>query len=578
MPIPALPPALRHVRHQLDRWGWDALALALLLGLGLAFLPAIGGAIPGPPSGGLEGARSLPCWATTADLLLVGPDAGAWASSATNVRMGAWESLDIHRMPTFPLLVGGLLHLQPDVALAGHLLNHLLMLALPLVIYGLGRAGGGRALGLAAGVLVACLGPQISASRMYGIDTTITFMIPASLLATLAVRRWWWLAPVAGLITALACVSHYTTLPMFLPPLILLILGGPRSWWRRVLAVLLFLGAGAFLVWGLAQVFPFPNPREFQQAVSEGIAPGSASSAAPELSGRARAILQAGAQGALLKAARDALTIVRPAWLPWDLVSALTLLGVLGLGLGSSRPAGDRPRWRRVLASFDLPLGLALLATLAPLPVLAAAGAPERYGWNLLPALALLLARGMFALPRWADHGIHLLQKRWPIGALGLPLALAVAVGAWTDGSASRYLLPPSMDGLEVRRLGELIAAHFPPGGGAVCSLREAAAHAGRSYCPGTPCPFGVSTRFFTMCLEAIDKECAGEGPVPYVVIEQAEGLPHTALDAGGNGPRRPEQVAFEDWLLERNTPIATLQTRQFKASIIALPRQEPGR
>ncbi|MFH1467875.1 MAG: glycosyltransferase family 39 protein [Pseudomonadota bacterium] len=570
-----LPPALQRARRHLDRWGWDVLALALVLAVGLAFLPAIGGTVRGQPYRGIESAQALPFWATTDDLLLVGPDAGAWASSATNVHLGAWEHLDIHRMPTFPLLVGGLLHLLPDVALAGHLVNHLLMLGLPLVIYGLGRAGGGRALGLAAAVLVACLGPAINASRMYGVDATITFMVPAALLAAVAVRRWWWLAPLAGLVTAMACVSHYTTFPMFGPPLLFLILGGPRSWWRRILAVLLFLGAGAALVWGLAQVFPFPNPHDLQLAVSEGIAPGSADAAAPELSDRARSILQSGAQGALAKAARDALSIVRPSWLPWDLVGLLTALGVLGLGLGIPRKREGRPRWLEVLLSLDLPLGLALLAILAPLPVLAAAGAPERYGWNLLPVLALLLVRGMFAVPRWIDHGVRYLHERWPLGALGLPLALAVVIGAWANGHGSRYVLPPSMDGLEVRQLGELITSHFPPGGGAVCTVREAAAHAGRSYCPGTPCPFGVTTRFFRMCLEAIDKECGGEGPVPYVIIEQATGLPHTALDSGGQGPRRPEQVAFEDWLLEQYPAVATMEARQFKATLIALPRLE---
>jgi hypothetical protein len=561
------------VYRQLDRWGWDVLSLALLLAVGLALLPAFGGGVREPPDRAILNAEPLPCWATTDDLLLVGPDAGAWASAAIQVRRGAWDRLEIHRMPTFPLLVGGLLHLQPDVALAGHLLNHLLMLGLPLVIYGLGRAGGGRALGLAAGMLVIGLGPPIGASRMYGVDPTITFMVPTALLATVAARRWWWLAPAAGLITAVACVSHFTTFPMFLPPLLFLVLGGPRPGWRRSVACLAFLGAGAALVWGLSRIFPFPGPLVLGQAISEGIDPGSAEVPARELSEGARVILQAGAGGALIRAARDSLSLVSPAWLPWGLAGALALLGVLGPGLGPPRPEAGRLRRARALPPLDLPLGLALLATLAPLPVLAAAGAPERYGCNLLPAVALLVVRGIFALPRWIGHGVRPPRGRWLIGAFGLPMALAVVLGAWSNGQDARAQHLPGAEALPARQLGELIQAHFPPGGGAVCSLREAAAHAGRGSCPATPCPFEASESSFRTCLAIIAAECGGVGPVPYVVVEQVAGSPHQALAGGGGGPRRPAQVAFDAWLLGRYAPVATLETRQFRASVLALPR-----
>ena len=182
-------------------------ALVLLLAVGLWFLPGLGATDAVPPSAGMVAYlddNPMPFWASVDDLLLVGPDAGAWASSAQAVLQGDLNALDEHRMPTFSVLTAGVMVFQPDAALAGHLLNHGVMLLLPLVLYGLGRLGGGRAVGLGAGFLVACLGPLLNASRLYGVDPLIFFILPASLLATAAVRKWWWLAPAAGAVVAVA--------------------------------------------------------------------------------------------------------------------------------------------------------------------------------------------------------------------------------------------------------------------------------------------------------------------------------------------------------------------------------------
>ncbi len=578
-------PAWKRAHRQLDRWGLDVILLVVLLVLGLLFLPGLNpdaaqGEIPALTT--WADSHDMPFWASVDDLLLVGPDAGAWASSAHAVHQGDFGSLDEHRMPTFSIVVGILLFFQGDVALAGHLLNHLAMLFLPLVLYGLGRIGGGRGVGFGAGFLVACCGPLINASRLYGVDPLVFFLLPASLLLTAAVRRWWWLAPIAGIVTAGATATHFTTLPMWIPPLLLLVMVGPRPWWRRILAVLMFLAAGAGALWLVFQIFPFPTSAELAHNISEGIAPGSGSTQAPQLNAEALGILQSGMATAIDRAVTNVMIVLRPGWVPWYLALALPWIGALGIGLARPRPAEDdkpdagaSPLWKRMLLSIDLPLGLVLLAYLAPLPLLAAAQAPDRYGWNLLPIAALLLMRGLGSMVLTLEHGVRALWRRWPTGVLAMGVGLAVAWAAWNNGHGMRYVLPPSMDGKEVRDLGELIEAHFEPGGGAVCTVREAVAHAGRQYCPQSPCPISIGEKFFEGCLTTIGVECAGEGPVPVVVILQASKLPHTALEPDAGGPTRPEREAFDTWMLERYEPIGTMRARQFEAYLLAVPRED---
>ena len=573
------PPAWRRATGHLDRWGLDLLLLVVLLVVGLLFLPGIN---PDSSQGEIAAlsrwaeTHDLPFWASIDDLLLVGPDAGAWASSAHAVHQGDWASLDEHRMPTFSLAVGLMLFVQPDVALAGHLVSHLAMLLLPLVLYGLGRIGGGRGVGFGAGFLVACCGPLLNASRLYGVDPLIFFLLPASLLATAAVRRWWTLAPLAGAVVAAATATHFTTLPMWAPPLLLLILWGPRPWWKRLLAVLMFVGVGAGLLWAVFQVFPFPTSAELAHNVSEGIAPGSGSTQAPSLNQEALRILESGMGTAIDRAISNVMLVIRPGWVPWYLGLALPWLGAAGVGLARRKvEPGAKPMWKRVLGSVDFALGLVLLSYLAPLPLLAAAQAPERYGWNLLPIAALLLVRGLGSIALCVEHGIHQLWQRWPIGVLAMVVGVAVAWAAWHNGHGMRYVLPPSMDGQEVRELGELIGEHFEPGGGAVCTVREAVAHAGRQYCPQSPCPISIGERFYQQCLTTMDKECAGDGPVPYVVIQHASRLPHTALEPDDGGPVRPERAAFDLWMLERYEPLGSFEARQFTATLLSVPRAD---
>ena len=554
-------------------YGPDLAALGLLLLLGWYFLP------PFSPGSGPPPVVELPFWATGDDLLLVGPDAGEWASGAHKVAGHDFVSLDVHRMPTWQLLTGLLLYLQPDVALAGHLLNHLFQLLLPLVLFGLGRLGGSRWVGLGAGFMVALCGPLVNASRLYGVDPAIAFFLPAAMLATASLRHCWQLAPLAGALTGLAALCHYTSLPLLIPASLLAILRGPRGWWRRLLAVLLHAGGAALAIWCIDLYFPLPTPREWMAAASEGVAPQNSGGARTrEFTEQALAVMRQGAGTAMNDAAAAVSELLRPGWMPWGLVLVLPWIGVLGMGLGQPPPDAEGAAWwKRLWWRTDPALGLCLLLLLAPLPVFQAASAPERYGWNLLPIAALLIMRGLGSLGHCVDLLLRRAWGRWPLGALASLLALAVMYEAWTSGHGLRNRLPPLHQGLEVRMLGDAIRAHFDPGGDAVCQIREASAHAGRSYCPFTPCPFGKKKSHFRQCLEVIAKECAGEGPIPYVVLRDAENLPHvesqepTAVQSYAS----PERAAMDAWLLESHEPLEVVRGMQFTALLLALPRPE---
>lgn len=554
---------LRLSRKQ-RRWlgiGLDAAALLTLLVLGLVFWPRLTGAPPSTLFG------EPPFWATLHDMVLQGPDAGEWASGAVKVRHGDFDQLDVHRMPTWLLMVGATLFVQPDPALAGHLVNHLLQLFLPLVIYGIGRLGGGRAVGFGAGAICALTPALIESSRGFGVDSAVAFMLPAAILAALATRWRWWLAAPAGAVAALAAATHFTTLPYVLPPAVAVLLAGPRGW-RRFAAFGVQAASTALVALLIFQVFPFPPKRVLVNAVSEGVAPQSVDTSARELelSGGAMEILEAGRGDALNDSVNNVMLALKPTFVPWHLGLALPWIGIVGLGLRRRRRDKDKKTrwWADLLRSQDLGLGLALLACLAPLPVLAAADAPGRYGSNLLPFAALLLVRGMISPLALIDFGVGRAWRRWIPGVLGGLLAVAVALSGWQIAQPRRTILPPVDQGLASRRLGNAIAEHFPARGGAVCQDREAAAIAGRAFCPQTNCPHNASEAAYRRCLGYLDEECLGEGAIPYVILGETNRYP---MDAAHQG--------MDDWVRERWGTLATVHTSEYVAEVIAIPRDE---
>lgn len=533
----------------------DAAALLVLLAVGLSLWPRSMGAAA-------QWNVQVPFWATVHDLVLEGPDAGEWAVSGWKVHLGAFSQVDVHRLPTFPLLVGAALFLEPDVALAGHLVNHLLMLLLPVVAYLVGRAGGGPAVGFGAGLLVALCKPLLLASRMYGVDPSVAFMLPAAVAAALLTRVRWWLAPIAGAVAALASLTHYTTLPYFLAATATVVLAGPPGW-RRIPAVVLHLATVLYAFWSLDRVFTLPTPRIVSQAISEGVAPASWHSSAPVgLSDRAREIFASSWASALDESVSEALQTVLPPWMPWQVGLALPWLGVLGLGLARSRGGPDLPWARRAWDAIDPGLGLVLLACLAPLPVLTAAGAQSRYGWNLLPFYLILFARGLGSVGACVDRLVGLGWSRWPGGLVASALVLAVAWPATRNLAPLRHPPAPSTRALAMRDLGEALGRHSPPGGGAASPSREAAAHAGLSYCPGTVCPSQATETAFVQCLRILATECAGEGSIPLVVFER-----------GGDEVTSPERQALDAWAMKLWPPVESVTSGDVVAHILDIPR-----
>ena len=541
----------------------DVAAIVALLTIGLLFWPRFAG-FPGSSMFG-----DAPFWSTIHDLMLMGPDAGEWASGALKVRWGEFDQLDVHRMPTWLLLVGTMLFAQPDPALAGHLVNHLLHLMMPVVIYGLGRAGGSRAVGLGAGAISACCVALIESSRGYGVDPAVACLLPLAMLAALTTRWRWWLAAPAGVVAALAAATHFTTLPFVGPPVIAVLLRGPAGW-RRFAAVVLHAGVTALALLLLFQLFPFPPKRVLANAVSEGIAPTSVDSSSKEiaLSDKALEILEAGRDGAVNDAVNNVMLAIKPAWIPWHLALALPWLGVVGAGLTRRRKRPDGavplPRWRRVLGAHDLGLGIPLLLCLAPLPVLAAADAPLRYGANLLPFAALLLMRGLISPLALAEMGISRLWHPWPRGLIAGAVAVGVAVAAWQVAEPRRRILPPVDQGMASRRLGQALQENFSTRGGAVCQDREAAAIAGRSFCPQSNCPHAASEAAYRRCLGILLEECGGEGPIPYVVLTDTNRYP-------SDDPHR----GMDEWVRDRWGTVAEVHTAHYLAHVVAIPRDE---
>lgn len=534
------------------RWALDALAVLVLLVLGVIQWLA--------PAGGGD----LPAWATPHDLLLAGPDAGEWAINAMRLARGELERVDAHRMPAWLLVVGATSWVMPDIAEAGHLVNHLSFVALPLVLYGVGRADSGPATGLIAGLLGMGCVPLLKASAMYGVDPFVATVLPLTLLATLPVRERFWLAPLAGMVAGFAALSHFTALPYVLPAGLLILLRGPTPrWWHRLAGFGLYAVGVALVVLAAEAAVDLIDPADFLGAVSEGIEKSDSAGPRPtELTSSAKQTLEMGSGQAVEQALQTGVTSFwRPLPVPWGLLLVLPWLGAIGLGLGTAKGPG---RWR-FARWLDGSLGLVLVCCLAPLPVFAAAGAEPRYSTNLLPFVAILLARGVVAIPSLIELG---LREKWawlPRGVLGLPLAIWVGLHAWNNTWDQRqHPMPTEENARASRALGLALAEHFPGGGGAASPVREAAAYAGRDYCPQTGCPFGATTAWFEQCIKVMREECAGEGPIPYVVLEN----PPIGMGDSEN------ELAMGRWAVERYEVLDVVESSTFTATLVSIPRE----
>jgi hypothetical protein len=561
-PAPAAPQAPAPWRARAGRRAGPAADLACVIALlwaGLSLWP-MGELVGAPPL-----PEGLPGWASLQDLMLSGPDAGEWASTATAFHLGEYGELGHHRMPTWPILTGLMMHLQPDVALAGHLLNHLALLALPILVYTVARSGSGRGIALAAGLIIACCPPLVENGRRLTSDIWVSTLLLAGAASALAAARRWWLAPLAGVVAALLACVHYTAMAYPLPLLLLLIVAGRGRWWQRLLAPTLFLAVGGGLAWSIFQVFPLPTSTGLSNAMGEALVRGSQDTGAGNTADLAA--LLGGVTPAKLAAAVN-LGITRvmewlvPPWMPWGAALIFPWLGLVG-ALGPRLYQG--PRAALGALGRGLAAGVPLLLCLGPLPVVALmeAGASDRYMQLSIPMAAVLFARGLALPVDAAERGLARLWARWPVGLIGLGLGLSIGGARWAASADWVKPLPPRMEDIAAWKLGRAIAAEFPPGGDAACLLREANVHAGRGYCPQTACPFGTGTSAFNFCLGVMNGECDGEGDLPYVVTVRH------------NDERTAARAAMDEWVMARWPPVQHLEEDLLEAWVVRIPREE---
>lgn len=537
------------VSPTIRRWLGPALDLAAVLTI------VVGGRSllapdPAPPT--------APFWARGWDLLISGPDAGAWAANAWAIHDGRLGDLDPHRLPTWPMVVAGVMKLLPDVALAGHLVNHVLQALMPLSIWGLARVSGSRGTAFAAGFAAAMVAPNVLASLRFGVDPTVTALVPITILAGWASGRSLWFAPIGGVIAALCGVAHLTTLAFPIPAFLVLLLLGRGGWRRWASAALWLLAAWLTIKW-VTSWYPALPSQFVANVFAEGIAPehhGSANLGADsEKSQAALDILKMNAPRALDDALRFVLQYTRPMWVPWGVALVLPWLGVLG-------PIDRNDVRGSVLRGLGM--GLPLLSCLLPVVAFHAASAPSRYSENLLPVAVLLVVRGAMVVPSLVDLAVARWVPRWP----GVVVGLVAAGWAWTSFQTPRIvytLQPPRIEEVLPQAVGTALRARFPTGVGAVCAYREALGYGGWLFCPSATCPFRESESAFLACVETMRKECPGTGDIPYVVF------PSPRADL-----QWPERTAMDRWLATKLEPLEQVYGGGGRATIYALPRSGP--
>ena len=538
------------------KWVLDLLCVAALLFAGITHWPTAELSIPQP-------APEAPSWGTVRDALLDGPDAGEWARHMLAIQARDYQALDPHRMPTWSMLVNGLLPFEPDVVKAGHLSNHLLNLALGLVVFLVGRMAGHRWIGLGAGALAMLATHSLAVSLRFGVDGTVLTMVPLAVLGALLACRKWWLGVLAGIIAAYVTAAHFSTIPYFLPPLVLILIAGGKG--TRWLAAASYLAGLSGALWYLAQVFPVPSAENLGISIANGIVPGYHGGGQVSSWAASYAVIQEGVPNAIQTSVSLLMQQIRPGWIPWYPALVLPWLGVVGFGLRRPKEEATN-RWKAIWAQCDWPLGLTLLLCLAPLPVFAAAQAPFRYADNLLAPGALLLMRGAASV---LYIGVAVMRRWLPTSTQAGPwlaalLGIGVFFSSYQHAAPFRNPLLPTQEELGYWQLSKALADHFPEGSGVACPIREALISSRLVYCPQRMCPETASEASFQHCLGVLKEQCPGDAPVGYVVTS-----------AYLYDPNSPARRDMDQWVAEHWTPIEKITRHDFYADVYAIPRAE---
>jgi hypothetical protein len=278
------------------------------------------------------------------------------------------------------------------------------------------------------------------------------------------------------------------------------------------------------------------------------------------------AIIQAGTANAMSDAIEQLMVQIRPRWLPMGAAIGLFWAGVLGPGLRKLNTDANGANSPQVWRTFDWKLGLTLLACLAPLPLLAAAQAPDRYGDNLAPAGAILLVRGGFsagAMALWALGKLRTTgdEFRRPVFA-----AIGLCFFGGELHHTARFTEPQRPSPVEMGRwaLGQSLKKHFPPNTGIAIVVREPIVAGHHERCPSHVCPEDSTETAFAQCLHMMNMDCIGDGPLAYV------GLKSDLKD-----PNAPARDAMDQWVAKQWSPIDQVDAPGFTASVFAIPRSE---
>jgi hypothetical protein len=205
----------------------------------------------------------------------------------------------------------------------------------------------------------------------------------------------------------------------------------------------------------------------------------------------------------------------------------------------------------------------------------AAAASPARYGTNFLPIAFVVVVASLASAGALLDglveralaaiddrFGPWRWTLRWPAGLL-----VVLAGLAWgprliprEPGPPRRYV-PTPID-RDAQSLGRVLARNFPPGGAAAVVVREAAAVAGRTYCPNMGCP-GPGAWSIDQCVAmSFEAQCPGEGPIPWVVVTRA-----------GDDGTPAWRLTFDAWVEANHTPVDSYAGTTMSARVYALPR-----
>ena len=541
-----------------------------------------------------------PSWGAWSDLVLDGPDAAEWAINSQRMAAGAFELLDRHRMPSWLLLVSAVMRTGMDVVTAGHFVNRCMFLVAVLATYLLGRLSSGVLAGVLAATLVLADQHLGLGVQRFGIDAAIEAMLPLGIALAFLTRERWWLGLPAGLGVGWVVLLHQTALPFVVPAvLVALLVGGPG--WRR------FAGAGALLVGvalvfgSVSRIFPFPTLAQIVQDVNEGANPGAGNdaAAAADTAAMLRTTLSTGVNDAYVRLWAQMSGWIAP-------IKYLVPFGILGIFAPFLRvpalwPAALNPpvepkspppvpeiappapesapsRWARVRGflwelAHNSSVGLALLTCLAPLPFLAAAHAPTRYGENLLPFAAVLLARGMGTVACALQRAVAAILPPWPALRIGewLVGALLAVAAAYTTTQlvAARGLTRARLSDESVGSLllASALSEAFADGTKVACPMSEALLLTKLESCRAQPCPLTPDEPAVVACLQTLARTCGTRGTLAYVVLPG-----HQMYDPKARG--RP---ALDAWIAERVPAQSSVQIGEFSALIYSVPAEITG-